>query len=143
MFTNFPESRQDRLDSLGSERGKNNKGRMLLVHLRRSGSSPRVTQRTRTRDSRMSEGEKKAPHGRRAAHPRVVCPARPDRARGMRSLALIATVTLIMYSAFADNATKQEILRKGISELVSKSESFDVLVGRARGVLYPRLPDYH
>src|SRR5439155_18175335 len=82
MFTNFPESRQDRLDSLGSERGKNNKGRMLLVHLRRSGSSPRVTQRTRTRDSRMSEGEKKAPHGRRAAHPRVVCPARPDRARG-------------------------------------------------------------
>ena len=40
MFTNFPESRQDRLDSLGSERGKNNKGRMLLVHLRRSGSSP-------------------------------------------------------------------------------------------------------
>ena len=56
---------------------------------------------------------------------------------------LMPTVTLIMYSAFADNATKQEILRKGISELVSKSESFDFLVGRARGVLYPRLPDYH
>ena len=51
---------------------------------------------------------------------------------------LMPTVTLIMYSAFADNATKQEILRKGISELVSKSESFDVLVGRARRVLYPR-----
>ena len=51
---------------------------------------------------------------------------------------LMPTVVLIMYSAFADNATKQEILRKGISELVSKSESFDVLVGRARRVLYPR-----
>ena len=73
MFTNFPESRQDRLDSLGSERGKNNKGRMLLVHLRRSGSSPRATQRTRMRDSRMSEGEKEGPaRQRRTAHPRVV-----------------------------------------------------------------------
>ena len=51
---------------------------------------------------------------------------------------LMPTVTLIMYSAFADSAARQEILRKGISELVSKSESFDVLVRKARGVLYPR-----
>src|SRR5438094_8290174 len=95
MFTNFPESRQDRLDSLGSERGKNNKGRMLLVHLRRSGSSPRAKQRTRMRDSRMSEGEKEGPaRQRRTAHPRVVT-GRPDRARGMRGLAL--TVPSINY----------------------------------------------
>src|SRR5438309_36351 len=51
---------------------------------------------------------------------------------------LMPTVTLIMYSAFADSAARQEILCKGISELVSKSESFDVLVRKARGVLYPR-----
>ena len=64
------------------KRGKNNKGRMLLVHLRRSGSSPRATQRTRMRDSRMSEGEKEGPaRQRRTAHPRVVT-GRPDRARG-------------------------------------------------------------
>ena len=70
------------------KRGKNNKGRMLLVHLRRSGSSPRATQRTRMRDSRMSEGEKEGPaRQRRTAHPRVVT-GRPDRARGMRGLAL-------------------------------------------------------
>src|SRR5947209_17443928 len=71
------------------KRGKNNKGRMLLVHLlhlRRSGSSPRATQRTRMRDSRMSEGEKEGPaRQRRTAHPRVVT-GRPDRARGMRGL---------------------------------------------------------
>ena len=66
------------------KRGKNNKGRMLLVHLlhlRRSGSSPRATQRTRMRDSRMSEGEKEGPaRQRRTAHPRVVNrPARPGK----------------------------------------------------------------
>ena len=51
---------------------------------------------------------------------------------------LMPTVPLIMYSAFADSSAKPEILRTGISELVSKSESFDVLVRKARGVLYPR-----
>ena len=51
---------------------------------------------------------------------------------------LMPTVSLIIYSAFADNAARQEILRKGISELVSKSESFDVLVRKARDVLYPK-----
>src|SRR5436189_5698944 len=98
MFTNFPESRQDRLDLLGSERGKNNKGRMLLVHLRRSGSSPRATQRTRMRDSRMSEGEKEGPaRQRRTAHPRVVT-GRPDRARGMRGLAFtVPSCVLIIW----------------------------------------------
>ena len=70
----------------GCERGKSNKRRMLLVHLRRSGSSHRATQRTRMRDSRMSEGEKEGPaRQRRTAHPRVVT-GRPDRARGMRGL---------------------------------------------------------
>src|SRR5437660_3918889 len=66
------------------KRGKNNKGRMLLVHLlhlRRSGSAPRATQRSRMRDSRMSEGEKEGPaRQRRTAHPRVVNrPARPGK----------------------------------------------------------------
>src|SRR5439155_2983260 len=51
---------------------------------------------------------------------------------------LMPTVALIMYSAFADSSAKPEILRAGISELVSKSESFDVLVRKARCVLYPR-----
>ncbi len=80
------------------KRGKNNKGRMLLVHLRRSGSSPRATQRTRMRDSRMSEGEKEGPaRQRRTAHPRVVT-GRPDRARGMRGLALtVPSCVLIIW----------------------------------------------
>jgi len=59
-----------------------------------------------------------------------------DAARVLKRL--MPTVPLIMYSAFADRSAKQEILRKGFSELVSKSESFDVLVRKARGVLYPR-----
>jgi DNA-binding NarL/FixJ family response regulator len=51
---------------------------------------------------------------------------------------LMPNVTLIMYTAFADSFAKREVLPKGISELVSKSESFDVLLRKARGVLHPR-----
>src|SRR5438477_9867623 len=59
---------------------------MLLVHLRRSGSSPRATQRTRMRDSRMSEGEKEGPAPQEELPPRVVPGTLGT--RGMRGLAL-------------------------------------------------------
>ncbi len=59
-----------------------------------------------------------------------------DAARVLKRL--MPTVPLIMYSAFADSSAKQEILRKGFSELVSKSESFDVLVRKlGDGVVPP------
>ena len=84
------------MDSLGSERGKNNKGRMLLVHLRRSGSSPRATQRTRMRDSRMSEGEKEGPAPQEELPPRVVPGTLGT--RGMRGLALtVPSCVLIIW----------------------------------------------
>ena len=58
----------------------------------------RATQRTRMRDSRMSEGGKDGPaRQRRTAHPRVVT-GRPDRARGMRGLALtVPSCVLIIW----------------------------------------------
>ncbi len=51
---------------------------------------------------------------------------------------LMPTVPLILYSAFADRTSELQAKLIGISDLVSKSESVSVLIGKARGLLHPR-----
>jgi two-component system, chemotaxis family, chemotaxis protein CheY len=59
-----------------------------------------------------------------------------DAARILRRL--MPTVPLILYSAFADRTSEQQAKLIGISDLVSKSESVSVLIGKARGLLHSR-----
>ena len=59
-----------------------------------------------------------------------------DAARVLKRL--MPAVPLIMYSAFEDRSSEQRARLIGISELVSKSERFSVLIDKARGLVYPR-----
>ena len=47
------------------------------------------------------------------------------------------TVPLIMYSVFGDRFVEQQARLIGISEVVSKSDPFSVLLAKARDLLYP------
>lgn len=51
---------------------------------------------------------------------------------------LIPSVPLIMYSACEDRSSERRARSIGISELVSKSERFSVLLDKARGLVYPK-----
>jgi two-component system chemotaxis response regulator CheY len=51
---------------------------------------------------------------------------------------LMPSVPLMMYSAFDDRSSERRARAIGISELVSKSERFSVLVDKARGLVYPK-----
>lgn len=51
---------------------------------------------------------------------------------------LMPSVPLMMYSAFEDRSSERRARASGISELVSKSERFSVLVDKARGLVYPK-----
>jgi DNA-binding NarL/FixJ family response regulator len=51
---------------------------------------------------------------------------------------LMPTVPLIMYSACEDSSSESRARLIGISELVSKSERFSVLVDKARGLVYAK-----
>ena len=57
-----------------------------------------------------------------------------DAARELKRL--MATVPLIMYSAFGDTFMEQQARLIGISELVSKSQPAAILVSKARSLLY-------
>src|ERR1700720_787758 len=50
---------------------------------------------------------------------------------------VMPSVPLIMYSAFGDRFVEQQARLIGISEGVSKSDPFSVLVAKARNLLYP------
>src|ERR1700687_4627986 len=50
---------------------------------------------------------------------------------------IMPTVPLIMYSAFGDRFVEQQARLIGISDVVSKSDPFSVLVAKARNLLYP------
>ena len=50
---------------------------------------------------------------------------------------IMPTVPLIMYSAFGDRFVEQQARLIGISEVVSKSDPFSVLLAKARNLLYP------
>jgi len=50
---------------------------------------------------------------------------------------LMPSVPLMLYSAFDDRAYERRARALRISELVSKSERFSVLVDKARGLVYP------
>jgi hypothetical protein len=54
-----------------------------------------------------------------------------------RSLRVRPTVPLIMYSAFGDRFVEQQPRLIGISEVVSKSDPFPVLLAKARHLVYP------
>jgi DNA-binding NarL/FixJ family response regulator len=51
---------------------------------------------------------------------------------------LMPSVPLMMYSAFDDRSSERRARAIGISELVSKSERFSVLVDKARGLVYSK-----
>ena len=57
-----------------------------------------------------------------------------DAARELRGL--MPHVPLIMYSLFGDAFAEQQARLVGISELVSKSQPVDILVSKARKLLY-------
>src|SRR3984893_9001547 len=57
-----------------------------------------------------------------------------DAARELKRL--MATVPLIMYSAFGDGFVEQQARLVGITELVSKSQPAAILVSKARSLLY-------
>ena len=50
---------------------------------------------------------------------------------------IMPTVPLIMYSAFGDRFVEQQARLIGISDVVSKSDPFSVLLAKARNLLYP------
>jgi DNA-binding NarL/FixJ family response regulator len=50
---------------------------------------------------------------------------------------MMPTVPLIMYSVFGDRFVEQQARLIGISEVVSKSDPFSVLLAKARNLLYP------
>ena len=58
-----------------------------------------------------------------------------DAARVLKRI--MPAVPLIMYSAFADRFVEQQARLIGISEVVSKSDPFSVLLAKARNLLYP------
>ncbi len=58
-----------------------------------------------------------------------------DAARVLRRM--MPAVPLIMYSAFGDRFVEQQARLIGISEVVSKSDPFPVLLAKARNLLYP------
>ena len=58
-----------------------------------------------------------------------------DAARVLKRI--MPTVPLIMYSAFGDRFVEQQARLIGISDVVSKSDPFSVLVAKARNLLYP------
>lgn len=49
---------------------------------------------------------------------------------------IMPTVPLIMYSVFGDRCLEQQVRLIGISEVVSKSDPFSVLLAKARNLLY-------
>ena len=57
-----------------------------------------------------------------------------DAARELKLL--MPTVPLIMYSSFVDGFVEQQVRLVGISALVSKSQPVDVLISKARSLLY-------
>jgi DNA-binding NarL/FixJ family response regulator len=58
-----------------------------------------------------------------------------DAARALRRL--MASVPLIMYSAFGDKSVEHQARLIGISDVVSKSDHASVLIHKARGLLFP------
>jgi DNA-binding NarL/FixJ family response regulator len=58
-----------------------------------------------------------------------------DAARVLKHI--MPAVPLIMYSAFGDRFVEQQARLIGISEVVSKSDPFSVLVAKARNLLCP------
>ena len=58
-----------------------------------------------------------------------------DAARVLKRI--MPAVPLIMYSAFGDRFVEQQARLIGISEVVSKSGPFSVLLAKARNLLYP------
>jgi two-component system chemotaxis response regulator CheY len=58
-----------------------------------------------------------------------------DAARILRRM--MPAVPLILYSAFGDRFVEQQARLIGISEMVSKSDPFSVLLAKARNLLYP------
>jgi two-component system chemotaxis response regulator CheY len=58
-----------------------------------------------------------------------------DAARVLKRM--MPTVPLIMYSVFGDRFVEQQARLIGISEVVSKSDPFPVLLEKARNLLYP------
>jgi CheY-like chemotaxis protein len=58
-----------------------------------------------------------------------------DAARVLRRM--MPAVPLIMYSAFGDRFLELQARLIGISEVVSKSDPFSVLLAKARSLLYP------
>jgi DNA-binding NarL/FixJ family response regulator len=57
-----------------------------------------------------------------------------DAARELKRL--MPTVPLIMYSSFGDCFVEQQARLVGVSALVSKSQPVDVLISKARSLLY-------
>ena len=58
-----------------------------------------------------------------------------DAARVLKRI--MPTVPLIMYSVFGDRFVEQQARLIGISEVVSKSDPFSVLLAKARNLVYP------
>ena len=57
-----------------------------------------------------------------------------DAARVLKRI--MPTVPLIMYSAFGDRFVEQQARLIGISDVVSKSDPFSVLLAKARNLFY-------